>query len=363
MTFLAADDVSSQCQLSPAGERAERSTTAAWVDISRMAAAFAVVCLHVSAGVVAQAGFRSPSWWLGNLADSASRWSVPVFVMISGILLLHSDKSESLRGFYGKRLQRILIPTIFWTAAFTLLAYFEGRSRGVPPSPVYLLLNILLGVPHYHMWFLYMLAGLYIFTPFFRKAWQHSSPKERLFLTILLFAVSLVSYGFEFFYPGIPPVFITRSMLYLPYFFAGCLLVDWKNPPGTGALILLLAASAALTAVGTYLLNLAFGEARGYYFYGELSIAVIPMSLSILLLLKKLFGQVKPSRRLRGLASLTFGVYLIHPLWIEGLDAMGWKAASYPPSFSIPAFTMIIFGLSLAAAWLLSLTPFLRRTI
>lgn len=363
MTFLQDGPLSSQCQLSSPEEKAAASGTEAWIDLSRIAAAFAVVCLHVSAGIVAQAPFGSFSWWCGNVADSAMRWSVPVFVMISGILLLRPEKSESLGGFYGRRLRRILIPTVFWTIVFTLLAYAESRARGVSLSPAYLVINILLGVPHYHMWFLYMLAGLYVFTPFFRKIVQQSSPKELLFLVVLLFAMSLVSYGFEFIYPGVPMVFTTRSMLYLPYFFAGCLLAAWKNPPATGVLIALLALSVGLATLGTYLLHLKFGGARGFYFYGELSAAVVPMSLCVLLLLKKFFGSARPSRRMREIAALTFGVYLIHPLFIEGLGALGWKAASYPPLLAIPVFSAVIFGFSLATAQILSFLPFLRRTI
>lgn len=364
MIFLATDPASSDRLSSvPLENGPAAGGPEAWIDVSRIAAALAVVCLHVSAGVVAGAKFASLSWWAGNLFDSATRWSVPVFVMISGVLLLRPEKSESLEAFYGKRLRRIFIPTIFWTGVFTLLAYFAGRAAGAPPSPAYLAVNILLGTPHYHMWFIYMLAGLYLFTPFFRKVLRLSSPREQILLVLLLFAVSLVSYGFEFVYPGVPMAFTNRSILYLPYFFAGYLLAAWKTSLSAGTLAFFVAVSIAFTAAGTYFLNHYFGGSRGYYFYGELSVAVIPMSLSILLFLKNLFSRLRPSPVLRRIASLTFGVYLIHPLFIESLAALGWKAADYPPLLSIPAFALAAFGLSLASAEVLVRIPFLRRTI
>ena len=56
-----------------------------WIDQLRVLACFAVVLLHVSGVAVVEAKFASIDWHIGNLLDSATRWSVPVFVLISGI--------------------------------------------------------------------------------------------------------------------------------------------------------------------------------------------------------------------------------------------------------------------------------------
>src|SRR5216117_2766854 len=64
-----------------------------WIEQARGAAALAVVILHVSAGVVrGVSDVTSAAWWIGNIVDSAMRWCVPVFVMISGALLLDPAK-------------------------------------------------------------------------------------------------------------------------------------------------------------------------------------------------------------------------------------------------------------------------------
>ncbi|MDQ6971139.1 MAG: acyltransferase family protein, partial [Mariprofundaceae bacterium] len=81
-----------------------------WLDNSRVLAVFAVILVHVSDGFVSHYPMGSEYWWIGNIYDSAVRWCVPVFVMISGALLLDPAKHENLNTFYRKRFSRICIP-------------------------------------------------------------------------------------------------------------------------------------------------------------------------------------------------------------------------------------------------------------
>lgn len=101
-----------------------------WLDNSRIIAIYAVVFLHVSAGVVIGNDVGTEYWWVGNVYDSAVRWCVPVFVMISGALLLDPNKQEDLATFYTKRLSRILVPIIFWSAFFLAWAFLKGAMKG-----------------------------------------------------------------------------------------------------------------------------------------------------------------------------------------------------------------------------------------
>ena len=155
-----------------------------WLDNSRIIAIFAVVMLHVAAGVVTGTDIGTTNWWFGNIYDSGVRWSVPVFVMISGALLLDPNKKEDLLTFYKKRLSKIFIPILIWTFLFLIWAFLKGQISGNEISIIHLLKRILSGKPHYHMWFLYMILCLYLFTPFFRKVIINSTRKELLFFAL-----------------------------------------------------------------------------------------------------------------------------------------------------------------------------------
>ena len=87
-----------------------------YINQLRVIAAFGVVVGHVSIWVVSMMEPLSFDWWVGSFGHFMARWTVPVFVMVSGALLLDPSKEDRPIDFYKKRMRRILVPLIFWTA-------------------------------------------------------------------------------------------------------------------------------------------------------------------------------------------------------------------------------------------------------
>src|SRR5256885_496912 len=106
-----------------------------WMDALRVLACLAVIVLHVSASVVIDfPDVRSLHWTVGNIGNAFTHWCVPVFVMLSGALLLSPAKQLPVTVFYRKRASRILIPLAFWSVVYTLLGAAQQRHldwRGV----------------------------------------------------------------------------------------------------------------------------------------------------------------------------------------------------------------------------------------
>ena len=72
-----------------------------YMDWLRVLATIAVVTIHVAAGYVSVLDANNASRWMaGNLFESISRASVPIFVMISGALLLKGQKIFQSGNFY-----------------------------------------------------------------------------------------------------------------------------------------------------------------------------------------------------------------------------------------------------------------------
>ena len=87
-------------------------------DAIRIIGTFAVVIGHVADLRLFSDHVLDGEWWICNLWDSLTRWAVPVYIMLSGALLLDPGRAEAPRDFYRKRLGRIGVPLVFWTAAF-----------------------------------------------------------------------------------------------------------------------------------------------------------------------------------------------------------------------------------------------------
>jgi surface polysaccharide O-acyltransferase-like enzyme len=186
-----------------------------WLDVLRVFATVAVVFLHVSAEVVTGiTDTKTFSWWAANLYDSAVRWAVPVFVMISGALLLGHSHKESFTQFYRKRSSRVIIPLVFWTAAyFAFISHYYGQIELKTA-----LISIVLGKPYWHLWYLYMLVGLYIITPFLRTYVASSSIKERYALIIVIFTFAALNAALNYFvFNNIISDMQTVFTMFVPY--------------------------------------------------------------------------------------------------------------------------------------------------
>ncbi|MDD3676840.1 acyltransferase, partial [Thauera propionica] len=144
------------------------------VDLVKAAGAFMVVVLHVSAS-----GFYQfdENWLAYNFYDSMVRVAVPLFLMVTGVLLL--DRQQTLAEFFGRRATRILPPLVFWSLIYTLVREGERFDAASFFS------RLFVGPAEYHLWYLYALLGIYASVPFLRVFYIHSSASERSFFLLV----------------------------------------------------------------------------------------------------------------------------------------------------------------------------------
>ncbi len=331
-----------------------------WIDNSRIIAIFAVVLLHCAAPLVTESPIGSANWWIGNIYDSFARWSVPVFVMISGALLLDESKQENLDVFYRKRLSKVFIPILFWSFFFLFWSFIvKGRSFE-KKHIVEIMLN---GRPYYHMWFLYMIFPIYILTPFFRKVVNYSSRKETFVLVIFLFSFSLINSIANKLGLIESRIFINKFINYIPYFFIGYYINTSNTKIKIRFAIKIFFVSLFSTIFFCFIFSYFLGIKYGLYFYDYLSITVIPMSISIFFILKLVAGDIFNDFLARSVSSLSFGVYLTHPIFIDILTCVTDKSTWLINIVSIPAMTMIVFLLSLMLTLIIKEVPMINRIV
>lgn len=331
----------------------------AWLDTARALAVVAVVVVHAASSTVAFGPFGTAGWWAANLYDAVSRWCVPVFVMVSGALLLDPRKRERAGVFYRKRVARLLIPLVFWSVFFLAASAVRDLALGARPDLADLGRRLLSGRPHYHLWYLYMLVSLFAITPLIRWGMGRWSRVHVVVGTLGLLAASMgVSAAHFAGVVGAGP-FPVWGLRYVPYYVLGYLIASSSDCHGrllplAGALAL-----AALTAVGLYLLAEATDLGVGQYLYDYFSVTVVPMSLLAFVLLRS-----TPSHRLLdALGGSTLGIYLIHPLFLGPMNDLH-MAAGYPaPLVAVPAMAAVAVALSAVATRGIAAVPYLRRIV
>ena len=199
--------------------------------------------------------------------------------MISGALLLHSDLADDPAAFYRRRLARILPVLIAWTAIYLFVGHQLSNSPSTLKGAVLL---VLAGRPYYHLYFLYLIVGLYVVAPFLRPLVR--LPDRRLLGTAVIVFMALAMaddliliWGAS---GGVNAA--TRFVPFIGYFLAGAWLVE--IPPTRRRLVLSTAVAAvaiAATIIGTELLTGTVSSAHSRYLYEYLSITTVPASLAM----------------------------------------------------------------------------------
>lgn len=305
-----------------------------WMDQLRALAVLAVVMIHVSANVVtAPEIFGTVNWWIGNVFDAASRWCIPVFVMITGALVLAPERKYGFFEYFHKRWGRILPPLVFWTVFYLCAWWVVGMFKETPPSPEQALEKLLTGTPYYHMWYLYMLIGLYAVIPLLNALLRHMTQNQLQIAAAGCLIGGTVLDATNTLWLERTPYFFELFLPYIGFLLLGYIL----KKPGSGpsplmALVTVLAGVAA-TASSIYLAGKAYGLSYGIWAYSYLSPTVICTSLGVFLLLRECPLR---SALLTAVSPYVLGIYLIHPVFLRLFEIIGIDSWLLGPAVGIP---------------------------
>ncbi len=341
-----------------------------WVDKARVWASFAVVVIHINALFLNIYSQEIPAFWaFSNFTGSLVRWSVPLFVMLSGFLLL-SSQSQSLRDFLNKKMKRILFPLIGWSAIYYL--YFFFRAKYLNGSPLVLsnvVNNFLLGKPYYHLYFLFLIFGLYLATPILKVFIQNASQNLIKYFVFFSLSVVVIPVFLDYFLPNKwfgAIVLGNDSMFnffiqYLGYFLAGFYIANYTRITTYNVIRvwIILFFSILVTMIGTYIYH------DTGYFYSYLSINVMLMSLAVYYLF---FYYKNPTsftfeKIIRFIAPNTLGIYLIHPIIFELFPNIHQLSFKVGPLIGTLIISVIVYLISLILVIIARRIPVVRNIV
>ena len=341
---------------------------APWPDRIRNLATFMVVLIHASAPVAHGEGsdFNGLWWWGGNFWNSLTRPGVPLFVMLSGYLLLGKD--YPLPVFLKRRFSRVVIPAVFWMLVYSLYGYL---AKGSPASIGAALKGIVTGPVHYHFWFIYLIIGLYLVYPILRP-WVRSATDRDFYYFFALSALG--TWGYKFlatFYQihlGVYFELFTNNCGYfvLGYFLGNRVLLREDTSPAIEPAfrihrhtpLLLVVLGTLGTMVASYVLNTFFATGKTQvFFYDYLTPNVAISAIGWFLLAKTAFNH-KPLLDIeRDFTAASFGIYFAHVLVMDLWGRMGyWHSMTYPMVVA-PLLATMIASLTFLAISLIRVLP------
>ncbi|MBN2162711.1 MAG: acyltransferase [Pontiellaceae bacterium] len=300
-------------------------------------------------------------FWV-NLLNSAARSCVPLFVMASGYLLLPVTQSPGV--FYTRRLSRILIPFIIWSILYATLPALWGQMQVSDVKHQLLTLTYNFNLSSGHLWFVYMLIGLYLIMPVL-SPWLQTTSKRFLQAAIAIWFISTFHHVIKLIVPGMLGECYWNEFhsLYYVSGYVGYLLlafyfkqhIHWSNAKNLAVGIPLFIAGYALTV---FYFNAVMDTAGSLY---ELEIAwrfctpnIVMMTAGLFLIIKCINRE---SRLIRLLSKYSYGIYLCHIFFLGACYQMIIKPLELETPEAIMLTGLLTFALSAILVGILSLLP------
>lgn len=345
-------------------------------DLLRIIATCAVIILHVCGRWWDVIPINTMQWQIINAFDASVRWAVPVFVMISGMFFLNPEKEVTSEKII-KHIKRIIIALIVWGLFYQL--FFNVLSKMILHHEAFsieMVLNclksFLFGPPWYHLWFLYMIIGLYILIPVYRVFTKNANEKQFRYAIIIFFIFGL---GLPFIkkvllqFDSAYNIYFEISELinYSGYFIAGYYLSKYSFTKKTQIVLYLSGfLSLLITIIISAYLTKKNQEVNSLLF-GNLLPTTMLEAFSIFILIKEILNKKELSGKttsvIINVSSCTFGIYLIHDFIRTIIEKIGITATFINPIIAIPFSCILIFLISWLIVFILKKIPIIKSVI
>lgn len=341
-----------------------------FLDALRIKATLAVVLIHTITGVMDthdMTAYPVEKTFFLVLMDWIT-WCVPIFLMISGFLFLDRNRELPIGRIYGKYCRRMVTALFVFGVPYAWIEIWINNNQFSVRDILGGIIMVCTGKSWSHLWYVYLIIFLYLITPMLQ--WMVKIIPRWVLLIILtgLFTGSSVLPFIKLFLGDERIPALPAGGIYLFYYLTGFVIKDADNricntgKYRKGWICVLLVAILSILA-GTFMSrisgNYSIQMAYNYPFTVILSILLFMIAGAV-----EADGQKKNTFLNKEISEMCFGVYLLHPLFInicyKGLDI---TPLDYPVWLSVPAFWCGITGLSFISIYVLRKIPVFRYYI
>lgn len=316
-----------------------------WIVNLRAFACMAVVLLHASEmwinSIAKFLSLSTPRQFLYKMIiPMLTRFAVPTFIMISGCLLLNPKREVDIEKIKKYILKMLCLLGTFGFAFCIIENIFNFGMSDMVRVIYKSIFDLLQAKSWGHMWYLYMLIGLYILTPILRKFVEHTDDASAKFTLGMLFLVSAVIPTINGIFGLSLTTFYLNMFVYIFLFLMGYYIVHTN----------------VITDKTIYI-----GGAIGIIGHVVLSYFVKSFSMNVFILLEamlivKLFSSGKIKIRnnwfTNCISKYSLGIYVVHAFWVN-LAFKGFGI--YPTVLPIGIGEIVFFAYVLIASLVTSM--------
>lgn len=305
-------------------------------DVLKVISICAVIIMHIIGNTINTFHLDGTSKTIYNIICNLCYFAVPIFIMVSGSLFLNPNKDISIEKMFKKYILRIIICLFIFGMFYSILEiYFNTKTINL--DLIYnSIKNIITGNLWAHMWYLYLILGLYLLTPIYRIITKNSKKEEYSYLLIILFIFTIILNDISMFL-NINISF--NVLIFNPYIFL-YFLGDYLSRYGINKKIQNINYIFTLISVVLIILNNIINIFNPNYLTYT-CLFTFSITLSIFNFIKNTKFNFKNEKILINISECTLGIYLIHQLIINII----YKLLKIDIILNYPYISLILYSL------------------
>lgn len=335
----------------------------AFLDLLRVISCFGVIVTH-TVNTPAYTMGPSVSWTLALAAFYFTKTAVPVFVMITGYLLLPRQQPPRAGLVRAGRVALVLWAVSLLYIACGVCPDGADRSLGAALGAVWQ------GPVSVALWYVYMYLGLLLLMPIWQRLAKAMTKQEYWLLLGVVYTVFSLWPMLARYLPALRlPVYFEYGLpgAYLGWLFTGgyfALYPPRQSRARSAAAVLLLAAALAVCIAGAYGWYDVY--VNSYYLFGEEPefLPIVVQAVCLFYLCSRLALTGRAARAVCAAGRYTFGIYLFADLITAELAGLrGLLAAQLHPLAAVAVLDVCVFAIGLAVTWGLCRIPVLKKLL
>lgn len=327
-----------------------------YINTLRVLATFILVTVHTSSMFISSQSLTpADSQFLAYEWTHYAASAVNIFLMISGILLLNPDKNLDYHRIIHHYIPRVLLAILVFGLPMCLMEqYMLSPHTGLLFIVTRAIANLLTGNCWTHMWYMYMLIGLYLLTPLYQHFIAHTTQREQTILVLTLFVFGLVLPSLNVFF-SIPFVSYIQINPILAVYPLGYYLHNYTKSNRWTVFM-------AIIYVCFYLGLCYYKVNTGCMVFGAQCLSTVLFACSLLFIVRRF-------PIFQGLCAVLskncFCIYLIHAFYLNILFKIVHieRILHLHPVENMLIVIAVVFVLSLLTSFTLRKIPFMRNRV
>ncbi|MBN2907925.1 acyltransferase [Polycladomyces sp. WAk] len=292
--------------------------------------------------------------------NQISRFSVPVFFMLSGLFLFHRyyGSGFSMARFLKKRARYILVPYLIWSVFYVAYAW-TFHPETAPHTAEDFVMALLTGRAYYHLYFVFVMVQFYLILPVLFWGYRRFGGLTMVALALMVYALSeVITWWDGAGRPEWSKEYTENAISLFPTWLFYFCLGGWlgQRVERLKRMIDRLSTTGVSLIFGSMvILTLAESFFRGRFGFYNFTVSIY--SIASLILWFQLGERWKRSW-VAVLGRYSYGLYLVHPFLLNLLSRVtphlfpeaSWQEFSF--------MLVMVTGLSWAMVWVISRMPY-----